>query len=40
MTGKIGIREVAELAGVSAGTVSKVLKNYPGISENTRKMHS
>ena len=37
MTGKIGIREVAELAGVSAGTVSKVLKNYPGISEATRE---
>ncbi len=37
MAGKVGIREVAEMAGVSAGTVSKVLKNYAGISEKTRQ---
>ena len=37
MTGKIGIKDVAELAGVSAGTVSKVLKNYSGVSEETRR---
>ncbi len=36
MAGKVGIKEVARMAGVSAGTVSKVLKNYPGISEATR----
>ena len=29
------IKEVAQAAGVSPGTVSKVLKNYPGISETT-----
>lgn len=33
----IGIRDVARLAGVSESTVSKVLKNYPNISEKTRK---
>jgi LacI family transcriptional regulator len=37
MADKVGIREVAKMAGVSAGTVSKVLKNYPGISEKTRR---
>ena len=37
MAGNVGIKDVAEKAGVSAGTVSKVLKNYPGISEATRK---
>ena len=37
MAGKIGIKEVAKLAGVSPGTVSKVIKNYPGISEKTRR---
>ncbi|MBR6323263.1 MAG: LacI family DNA-binding transcriptional regulator [Lachnospiraceae bacterium] len=37
MAGKVGIKEVAEMAGVSAGTVSKVLKNYPSISEETRQ---
>ena len=37
MTGRIGIKDVAELAGVSAGTVSKVLKNYSGVSEETRR---
>ncbi|MBQ9036704.1 MAG: LacI family DNA-binding transcriptional regulator [Erysipelotrichaceae bacterium] len=33
----IGIRNVARLAGVSESTVSKVLKNYPNISEKTRQ---
>ncbi len=37
MAGKVGIREVAQMAGVSAGTVSKVLKDYPGISAETRR---
>lgn len=37
MAGKVGIKDVARLAGVSAGTVTKVLKNYPGISERTRQ---
>ena len=37
MAEKTGIKKIAEMAGVSAGTVSKVLKNYPGISEETRK---
>ena len=37
MTGKVGIKDVARLAGVSPGTVSKVLKNYPGLSEETRR---
>ena len=37
MARPIGIKKVAEMAGVSPGTVSKVLKNYPGISEETRK---
>lgn len=37
MAGKVGIKEVAEMAGVSAGTVSKVLKNYPGVSGKTRQ---
>ncbi len=37
MGGKVGIRDVAEMAGVSPGTVSKVLKNYSGISDKTRQ---
>lgn len=37
MAEKVSIRDVAERAGVSAGTVSKVLKNYPGISEKTKQ---
>lgn len=33
----VGIKDVARLSGVSESTVSKVLKNYPNISEKTRK---
>ncbi len=33
----ITIKDVAKEAGVSTGTVSKVLKNYPNISEETKK---
>jgi LacI family transcriptional regulator len=29
--------DIAKMAGVSRGTVSKVLNNYPGISESTRE---
>jgi LacI family transcriptional regulator len=32
----ITINEIAKLVGVSKGTVSKVLNDYPGISEKTR----
>jgi len=31
------IKEVAKLAGVSVGTVSKVINNQDGIKENNRK---
>lgn len=31
------IKDIAELAGVSSGTVSKVLNNYGGISEKTKR---
>ncbi len=37
MTAKVRISDVAKMAGVSASTVSKVLKNYPNISEQTRE---
>ena len=37
MADQIGIKDIARLAGVSQSTVSKVLKNYPGISEKTRE---
>ena len=33
----VGIKDVAKLSGVSESTVSKVLKNYPNISEKTRQ---
>ncbi|MBQ2213941.1 MAG: LacI family DNA-binding transcriptional regulator [Erysipelotrichaceae bacterium] len=33
----VGIKDVASLSGVSESTVSKVLKNYPNISEKTRE---
>ncbi len=31
------IKDIAEMAGVSPGTVSKIINNYSGISESTRK---
>jgi LacI family transcriptional regulator len=34
---KLTINEIARLAQVSKGTVSKVLNNYPGINEKTRE---
>lgn len=33
----MNIRDIARLADVSPGTVSKVLNNYPDISESTRR---
>ena len=33
----MNIRDIARLANVTPGTVSKVLNNYPDISENTRR---
>ena len=32
----VTIRELAEAAGVSIGTVSRALKGQPGLSEQTR----
>lgn len=34
---KINIKNVAERAGFSTATVSRVLRNYPGVRETTRK---
>jgi len=34
----VTIRQVAQEAGVSVGTVSRVLNNKPGVSEKTRKL--
>ncbi|GHO90465.1 LacI family transcriptional regulator [Reticulibacter mediterranei] len=34
---KLTIHDIAELAGVSAGTVSRVLNNQPGVSVKTRE---
>ncbi len=34
---KITIKEIAKLAGVSPGTVSKVLNNYHDVGEETKK---
>ncbi|MCL4252568.1 MAG: LacI family DNA-binding transcriptional regulator [Anaerolineae bacterium] len=34
---KITINEIAKLANVSKGTVSKVLNNYPHISDEMRE---
>ena len=36
-TEKIRIKDVAELAGVSVGTVDRVLHNRPNVSEDARK---
>ena len=33
----MNIRDIARLANVTPGTVSKVLNNYPDISEATRQ---
>lgn len=33
----MNIRDIARLAGVTPGTVSKVLNNYPDISTATRQ---
>lgn len=33
----MNIKTIAKLAGVSVSTVSKIINNYPDISENTRK---
>ena len=35
--GMVSIKDVAKQAGVAISTVSKVLNNYPNVSEATRK---
>ena len=35
--GKVMLRDVAEMAGVSKATASMALNNYPNIAETTRK---
>lgn len=37
-TGGVTIRDIARVAGVSAGTISRALKNEPGLTESTRQM--
>jgi DNA-binding LacI/PurR family transcriptional regulator len=34
----VTIRDIARLAGLSAGTISRALKNEPGLTETTRQM--
>lgn len=34
---EITLKEIAETLGISITTVSKALKNYPDVSEKTRK---
>ena len=34
----VTIRDLAKYAGVSAGTISRALKNEPGLTESTRQM--
>jgi DNA-binding LacI/PurR family transcriptional regulator len=36
--GGVTIRDIARAAGVSAGTISRALKNEPGLTESTRQM--
>ena len=37
-SGQVNMADVARHAGVSTGTVSRALRNLPGVSEDTRKM--
>ena len=37
MYNKVDIKNVAEKAGISTATVSRVLHNYPGVRDKTRK---
>lgn len=38
MSGEITIRDIARVTGVSTGTISRALKNEPGLTEATRQM--